>query len=125
MIAVDTFVCVASSLYLYNAIAFVRAARRNVEQHKTNTITQEHFTDHLYACVVGLLGGSLSFVFSILHFLAQNIFTSEESILSNIEYGSDLGIVFVFVSGVMFMAHMTREETPGHPYFVQEYGDKI
>jgi len=122
MIATDSLVCGASALYLWSAAVFIKMSKSNLEHHKDSSVVLEHYTDHLHACMIGLIGGVLSFSFSVIHFLAQNIFELGEAALDQIEYGMDFGIIMVLVSGIMFMLHMAREETPGHPYYIQEYG---
>jgi len=124
MIAMDSVICAASATYLLEAIHFVQAAKVNIDNHKMDGVRREHFTDHLWACSIGVLGGVVSFAFSLIHFIAQNILHLCEDMISQIEYGTDTGMALVLLSGVLFMLHMRREETPGHPFYVQEYGDK-
>jgi len=124
MMATDAMVCGMSFSYLYSAGKFVKAAKRNMKEHRKNRINEEHFTDHFWASLVGIFGGCLVFAFSILHFIGQNIYIIANSILEKIEYGENIGFVCVLFSGVMFMYHMKAEETPGHPFYIQEYGTK-
>jgi len=120
---VDSTVCALSGAYLAKAFDFIIKANKNKKMHCSNPINREHFTEHLVSCATGLVGGVLSFGFSLIHFFAQNVFNLSENVLSQIEYGTDAGIIMVLVSGMMFMDHMTREETRGHPFFAKEYGE--
>jgi len=122
MIITDSMVSAASALYLRKSFTFIKAAKGNADRHKSNLVMQDHFTDHLYACLVGLFGGIIGFSFSIIHFIAQNILSRPVSILAQIEYGQDTGVVLILFSGIMFMHHMTHEETEGHPFYIHEYG---
>jgi len=119
MMLLDSTVCVASFMYIKKGLKFIETAKNDDIVRYPDLVIREHFTDHLQAVVVGLVGGCLSLVFSIVHFIAQNLFFMDEEELIFIEYGTEIGIVLVFVSGIMFMSHMIKEETPGHPFCVK------
>jgi len=122
MMVMDSIVCGLAATYLMSTIHFIRTARGNVGAHPDDAIAQQHFTDHLNASMIGLFGGTLAFGFSILYFFAQNVFPTPPNIVDQIEIGKSLGIISVLGSGVSFMMHMMKEETPSHPYYIREYG---
>jgi hypothetical protein len=107
---------------MMKAFAFINQAKTNYIEHSSNSVIKEHFTEHLVGCSVGILGGVISFGFSIIHFLAQNIYGASLAMIKQIEYGTDIGGILILASGILFLEHMTREETKGHPYYIQEYG---
>ena len=123
MMLVDSFVCALAGLYLITVFQFIRAARQNLTEHYSDAIVSLHFTDHLYSSVVGLIGGTITFASSVFHFIAQNIIIKSDLILRQIEICEDLGVIVIFFSGIMFMIHMRKEETPGHPFYIREYGE--
>jgi len=121
MFIMDLLVCILSMAYMKSAFSFVLKARKNYKKHQSDLISSEHFNDHFGAAIVGMTGGVICIVSSILHLIEQNIIHAPESVINQIEYGMDIGIVILMFSGIQFMIHMANEETPGHPFYIQEY----
>jgi len=121
MMLLDSTVCGLSAVYLISAMRFIKVARRNIDKRQCDMITSQHFSDHLTASFIGLVGGTVGFGFSVLHFFSQNIFNTPMTVVDLIEIGESIGVMLILVSGILFMLHMTSEETPGNPYYVQDY----
>jgi len=121
MMLLDSSVCGLSAVYLIAAMRFIKVARKNINKRQCDMITSQHFSDHLTASFIGLVGGTIGFGFAVLHFFSQNIFNTPMAITDLIEIGESVGVMMILISGILFMLHMTSEETPGNPYYIQDY----
>ena len=120
MIIMDSMMIVIFSKFLYSIIKFMKMAKQNIAEHSEDAVASLHFQEHTLAAWFGMTGSAISLVASIFHAVYQNIIG--QPVVPYIEELQSLGLVFLVISGWLFIQHMTKEETKGHPFYIREYG---
>jgi len=108
--------------FIGNAYHYIILASKNTAEHAKDPIVQQHFSEHAFACMFAFLFGSSAFAFSVLHLVYQNF--SNIVLPMWLEIGQTVSYGGLILVGILFIVHMRREETVGHPFFIREYGDK-
>jgi len=111
------FDCVVMSIcimYILTSIDFIKSKKTDI----TNPIHIEHSNEHFLIAVIGILGGAMSFSFSLLSFFGTYIYKVSDEVISYIDIVRELGFVLIVISGILFMIHLKKEETPSHQYYV-------
>jgi len=84
-------------------------------KHPDDSVIQQHFLEHAVAGLFSFIGSFIGTIWSVIHLLSTN-----QGELS--ENGFSVAILFLLFSGIAFMYHMIKEQTPGHPFYVREVG---
>jgi len=103
--------------FLLATIYFFRLSWQTRNSHADDLVVQQHFLEHVIAASLAFMGSLIGVVYSIIHLLAK----SQNHL---VEYPFSLAMGLLLVSGLAFMLHMIKEQTPGHPYYIRENGDR-
>ena len=68
------------------------------------------------AAAFAFLGSLLGTLYSFIH-----LFNSHQGSLSESPF--TVAMLLLLISGIAFMLHMIKEQTPGHPFYVREMGE--
>jgi len=107
---------VAFGSFFSATVYFFYLSWTNRNNHADDAIIQQHFMEHALAASFALLGSLVGTVWSTVHMLSL-----EQGTLP--EYPFSTAIVFLLISGMLFMLHMIKEQTVGHPYYQREMGE--
>lgn len=120
MVLVDVTLLVLMSSMLKFSYNFMKLSILNKKKHEYDPVAQLHFQDHATAVIFALIGSTLGTVSAIWHIFEQHILRMQTWAS---EVSLSISFVMLGISGAMFMRHMIKEETPGHPFYVREYGE--
>ena len=104
--------------FLAATVKFFYLAWNTRKSHPDDEVVQQHFMEHAIAAALGFTGSLVGFVYSLAH-----LFSSAQGGLSELPF--TVAMFFMLCSGIAFMAHMIREQTPGHPLYVRETGEQL
>lgn len=120
MLLVDlTVFSFTTSLAKYS-LDFLSISSKNKKEHEHDVVSQLHFQEHVSAVVIQLVGSTIAALGSFVHILDQHFLGSKLSY--SIEITESVGFILIALSSIIFLNHMKKEETPGHPFFMREYG---
>ena len=99
--------------FLAATVRFFVLAWHTRESHPDDEVVQQHFMEHAIASALGFVGSLVGFIYSLVH-----LFSIEQNVLP--EFPFTVAMFFMLCSGIAFMSHMIKEQTPGHPFYVRE-----
>jgi len=99
--------------FLAATVKFFILAWNTRKRHPDDEVVQQHFMEHAIAALLGFIGSLVGFIYSLAH-----LFSIEQEGLS--EFPFTVAMFFMLCSGIAFMSHMIKEQTPGHPFYVRE-----
>ena len=117
MIIIDAARVVLFGCFLAATLRFFQLSWNTRHAHADDVIVQQHFMEHAVAASMAFMGSLVGVVYSFVH-----LFSSHQNMLS--EKPFSIAILFLLVSGMAFMLHMIKEQTPGHPYYIRETGER-
>jgi len=101
------------SVFLVATLRFFYLSWQTRDAHSDDVVVQQHFMEHVVAAAFAFIGSLLGVLYSIVH-----LFSTEQGVLSEMPF--TVSLVFLLVSGVAFMIHMIKEQTPHHPFYIRE-----
>jgi len=104
------------SIFLVATLRFFYLAWQTRNTHSDDVVVQQHFMEHAVAAAFAFIGSLIGTLYSIVH-----LFSVEQGRLPEMPF--TVALFFLLVSGVAFMIHMIKEQTPHHPFYVRENGD--
>jgi len=113
MYLMDAGRVVIFAAFLAATLKFFILAWNTRKSHPDDEVVQQHFLEHTAASSLGFIGSLVGVVYSIVH-----LFSVEQGGLP--EFPFTVAMFFMLCSGIAFMAHMIKEQTPGHPFYVRE-----
>ena len=113
MYLMDAGRVVIFAAFLAATIKFFILAWNTRKSHPDDEIVQQHFMEHAIASALGFVGSLVGFIYSIAH-----LFSVKQGGLD--EFPFTVAMAFMLFSGIAFMSHMIKEQTPGHPFYVRE-----
>jgi uncharacterized membrane protein YjfL (UPF0719 family) len=72
--------------------------------------------EHAIAASLAFIGSLLGVLYSLVH-----LFNIEQGVLAELPF--TISMLFLLFSGIAFMLHMIKEQTPHHPFYVRENGE--
>jgi len=117
MIIIDAARVVLFGGFLAATLRFFQLSWKTRNAHSDDVIVQQHFMEHAAAASMAFMGALIGVVYSIVH-----LFSTHQSTLS--EKPFSIAMLFLLISGMAFMLHMIKEQTPNHPYYIRETGEK-
>jgi len=81
--------------------------------HLNDPVVQQHFAEHAIAAALAFLGSLIGVIYSVVH-----LFSIRQGELPETPFS--VAILLLLLSGIAFMQHMIKEQTPGHPFYVRE-----
>jgi len=117
MIFTDALVASALAYLSYTLWRFLCMAQGNVGKHESGSDEAFHFVDHLIAGTLGFIGCTVGAMVSIVHLVLQN--TGSHAVPEYVELLGNVAYSLLFIAATLFVHHMIKEETPGHPFFYQ------
>ena len=124
MIATDLVIIATVIVYALVLARFIRLARFNVDHHPNDVVARQHFSEHFLAASVAFAGTATTTVFSVLHLIGQDILQVPLVNIEQIEMWRNISMSVLVFGSVMFALHMISEETPGHQFYIREYGEE-
>jgi len=109
----DGFQVVLFLAFLCSTLRFFWLSWRTKESHPDDEIVQQHFMEHAIAAGVSFIGALFGTVWSFAHLVSIH-----QSMV--IELPQSIALDFILISSTLFMAHMIKEQTPNHPYYIRE-----
>jgi len=103
-------------VFLVATLRFFYLAWQTRNSHSDDAIVQQHFMEHAIASSFAFIGSLLGVLYSIVH-----LFNVEQGMMAEIPFTASL--FFLLISGIAFMIHMIKEQTPHHQFYVRENGD--
>jgi len=103
------------SIFLVATLRFFYLAWHTRNAHSDDVVVQQHFMEHAVAASFAFTGSLIGVLYSIVH-----LFSIEQGIMSEMPFTWSL--FFLLVSGIAFMVHMIKEQSPHHPFYVRENG---
>jgi len=113
MYLMDAGRVVIFAAFLAATLRFFVLAWNTRKSHPDDEIVQQHFMEHAIASSLGFIGSLVGVIYSIVH-----LFSIEQGGLD--EFPFTVAMFFMLTSGIAFMAHMIKEQTPGHPFYLRE-----
>jgi len=104
------------SIFLVATLRFFYLAWQTHNAHSDDVVVQQHFLEHAIASSFAFIGSLLGMLYSLVH-----LFSVEQGVLSEIPF--TISMLFLLISGIAFMVHMIKEQTPHHPFYVRENGE--
>jgi len=101
------------SIFLVATLRFFYLAWQTHNAHSDDVVVQQHFMEHAIAAAFAFIGSLLGVLYSIVH-----LFSVEQGVLSETPF--TVSMLFMLISGVAFMIHMIKEQTPHHPFYIRE-----
>jgi len=117
MLSFDSIRVVVYGAFLTSLIVFYLRAWQSRNVHRDDEIIQQHFLEHSIASFFAFLGSSLGFVWSIVH-----LFSVDQNTLPEIPF--TVSSMLLIAGAFLFVVHMTKEQTPGHPFYQREVGEE-
>jgi len=102
-------------LFLIFTLRFFYLSLKTVNSVEGDNVTMHHFIEHLVATAFSFLGSIIGSIYSFIH-----LFIGKQGELP--EYPFTISLFLIVISGILFMIHMIKEQTPGHPFYMREYG---
>lgn len=102
--------------FLLATLWFFKLSWSTHKTHPDDNLVQQHFAEHAVAAALAFIGSLLGVLYSLAH-----LFASKQGALSEMPF--TVVTLFLLLSGIAFMLHMIKEQTPGHPFYVREVGD--
>ena len=103
--------------FLLATLRFFQLSWETRNAHADDVIVQQHFMEHAVAASMAFMGSLIGVVYSFVH-----LFSSHQNMLSETPFS--IAMLLLLISGMAFMVHMIKEQTPGHPYYIRETGEK-
>jgi len=100
-------------VFLVATLRFFYLAWQTRNAHSDDTVVQQHFLEHAIAAAFAFIGSLLGVLYSIVH-----LFSVEQGLMAEIPFTASL--FFLLASGIAFMVHMIKEQSPHHPFYVRE-----
>jgi len=97
-------------------VRFFYLAWQTHNAHSDDVVVQQHFMEHAIAASFAFIGSLLGVLYSLVH-----LFSVEQGALAELPF--TISMLFLLISGIAFMIHMIKEQTPNHPYYVRENGE--
>jgi len=104
------------SAFLIATLRFFYLAWQTRNAHSDDTVVQQHFMEHAIASSFAFIGSLIGVVYSIVH-----LFSIKQGIMSEIPF--TVSLFFLLASGIAFMIHMIKEQTPHHLFYIRENGE--
>jgi len=104
------------TVFLVATLKFFYLAWQTRNAHSDDPVVQQHFLEHAVAAAFAFVGSLIGAIYSIVH-----LFSVEQGGLPEMPFTAAL--FFLLLSGIAFMLHMIKEQTPYHPFYVRENGD--
>jgi len=116
MILFDALRLIVCILFLVFTLRFFYLSLKTVKIIEDNNIMMTHFIEHLVATAFSFLGSMVGAIYSFIH-----LFSADQGELP--EYPFTISLFLIVISGLLFMVHMVKEQTPGHPFYMREYAN--
>jgi len=104
------------SIFFVATVRFFYLAWQTRNAHSDDVIVQQHFMEHAIAAAFAFIGSLIGVLYSLVH-----LFSIEQGVLSEMPFS--ISMLFLLISGIAFMVHMIKEQTPHHPFYVRENGE--
>jgi len=104
------------SIFLVATLRFFYLAWQTHNAHSDDAVVQQHFLEHAVASSFAFIGSLIGVLYSIVH-----LFSAEQGTMPEIPF--TVALFFLLVSGIAFMVHMIKEQSPSHPFYVREHGE--
>jgi len=102
--------------FLVATLRFFYLSWQTRNAHSDDVVVQQHFLEHALAAAFAFIGSLLGTLYSIVH-----LFSGEQGGLPEMPF--TVSLFFLLVSGIAFMVHMLKEQSPHHPFYVRENGE--
>jgi len=106
------------STFLISTVWFFILAWRTHNKHADDEVVQQHFLEHAIAASFAFIGSMLGVLYSVVH-----LFSHEQGTLSELPF--TVSLFFLLISGIAFMMHMVKEQTPQHDFYIRENGKDV
>ena len=103
--------------FLCATLRFFYLTWQTHKTHPDDPIVQQHFMEHSIAAAFAFIGSLIGSLYSVVH-----LFSLDQGVLSEIPFS--VAMMFLLLSGIAFMVHMIKEQTPNHPFYVRENGEQ-
>ena len=117
MYILDAGRVVMFSGFLIATLKFFWMAWQTQKSHPDDAVIQQHFMEHSIAASLAFLGSLLGSIYSVVH-----LFSLSQGTLTETPF--TVAMFFLLASGIAFMIHMIKEQTPKHPFYIRETGGK-
>jgi len=104
------------SIFLVATVRFFYLAWQTRNAHSDDVVVQQYFMEHAVAASLAFIGSLLGTLYSIVH-----LFSAEQGVLSEMPF--TISVLFLLISGIAFMIHMIKEQTPHHLFYIRENGE--
>jgi len=116
MIIMDAARVIVFAVFLLATLRFFWLSWQTRNTHPNDVIVQQHFAEHAIAGGFAFIGALVGLLYSIPH-----LFSPYQGHLNEIPF--TVATLFLLLSGIGFMLHMIKEQTPGHAFYVRENGE--